>query len=47
MSDFICEIQCDELTPYQPTEQDWAEYHAFLSEMESEHIVDELQEPSI
>jgi hypothetical protein len=35
MSDFITEVQCDEVFDiYEPTEQDWAEYGAYLSEIE-------------
>lgn len=30
MSDFISQIQSDELTDYRPTEQDWAEYCEYL-----------------
>jgi hypothetical protein len=35
MDDFIIEAQCDELVDiYEPTEQDWAEYGAYLSGIE-------------
>ena len=35
MNDFLSQIQCDELTTYQPTQADWEEYHAWLEEQEA------------
>ena len=35
MNDFLSQIQCDELTSYEPTQADWEEYHAWLEEQEA------------
>ena len=35
MNDFLSQIQCDELTTYEPTQADWEEYHAWLEEQEA------------
>ena len=34
-SKFDTQIQCEELTTYQPTQADWEEYHAWLEEQEA------------
>ena len=35
MNDFLSQIQCDELTSYEPTAADWEEYNAWLEEQEA------------
>ena len=35
MNDFLSQIQCDELTTYEPTQADWEEYNAWLEEQEA------------
>ena len=34
-SKFDTEIQCEEITSYEPTQADWEEYHAWLEEQEA------------
>ena len=34
-SKFDTQIQCEEITTYQPTQADWEEYHAWLEEQEA------------
>ena len=34
-SKFDTQIQCEELTTYEPTQADWEEYHAWLEEQEA------------
>ena len=44
MNDFIAQIQCDELTPYHPTQQDWAEYGEYLESIGYDHGDDDWDE---
>ena len=44
MNDFIAQIQCDELAPYHPTQQDWAEYHEYLDSIGYDHGDDDWDE---
>lgn len=45
MNDFLSQIQCEELTSYEPTAQDWEDYNEYLEEMyDDEPDVDEAQE---
>ena len=34
-SKFDTQIQCEEITSYEPTQADWEEYHAWLEEQEA------------
>lgn len=48
MDDFLCEVQCDEL--YVPTNEDWADYQAWLDEQEAKwpmELVDSSENYSV
>jgi len=44
MNDFIAQIQCDELTPYHPTQEDWADYGEYLESIGYDHGDDDWEE---
>lgn len=44
MNDFISQIQCDELTDYRPTAEDWAEYTDYLDSIGFDNEDDDWDE---